>query len=106
MGGRIQSGTAFMLIAVALFIDAIQAILNFLLIGIVINPFIDVIMWMVFGLWFGHVGIKRQASLGMAAVAEFIPIVNSLPIWTGYMIFLIASSKWKSAVQGGDPGAL
>ncbi len=90
---HISSSSAFFLILVAFCLDGIQAILTFLYIGIVVNPILNVFFSMIFFLWMQHIGIKRYLGLTMTGVAEFVPVLNVLPVWTGYMIYVVGTSK-------------
>lgn len=81
------------MIFVALCVDGLQAILTALYIGMLVTPFIDFCAWIGFLLWFQHVGIKRYMGMSMAAVAEFVPFLNAFPIWTGYIVYMIVSSR-------------
>lgn len=87
-----------MMAFVAVCVDGLQAILSLLFVGIVLNPFIDVIAWIVFAIWFYHLGIKKYAGLTFAGIVEFIPVINTFPVWTGYIGSMIAITKLKQAL--------
>lgn len=93
--GLIESGTAAMMFAVAFVIDMFQAILDFLLIGMFISPFVDLVAALIFGIWFFHKNVKAGMGVFATAILEFIPGVNAIPGWTGYVTYKIITSRKK-----------
>ncbi len=91
--GTIGSGTGFMMIAVALIIDGLEAVLSFFLIGLLVNSFIDLIAALIFGIWFSHHGVRSGLGIAGTAAVEFIPGLNALPVWTGYIVYKVFSSR-------------
>jgi len=86
---RIGTLTATAMTTVALFIDGLQALLTFLIIGFIINPLIQIFAWILFYLWFHFNDVKmlegglRKAILFFGGgILELIPIINALPVWT------------------------
>lgn len=96
---RISSGDAGILISVAIFYDAMQAILNLIpLIGNAIAWVMSIIAWLTFYIWFKIKGVSFQDAkyykkLLLGGLIEAIPIVNFLPSWTITVIRLIRESR-------------
>ena len=106
--GHIGTATAFMMIAVAFIFDAVGALLDLLLLGAFMSPVIDFVAAMVFGMWFSANGVSLMSHkrfLGFAAtiVVEFFPFINSLPAWTGFIVYSIIKNRAKAA-QVSMPG--
>ncbi len=88
-----------MLVFAALLVDGLQGLLTLLLIGVVINPFISVMAGIMFWLWFRHLGVKMGIGAAATAIAEFIPVMGSFPVWTGYVLGRIAIAKGKNLLD-------
>jgi hypothetical protein len=90
-------GLAIALVGFGLFIDFIQFVLGLLIIGEFLDSAIDVFAGIVFTFMLSHHGGKilsrRMVSLVTTAIAEFIPIVNLLPLWTLFAIYTIVMDK-------------
>ncbi|KKT40898.1 MAG: hypothetical protein UW28_C0017G0002 [Parcubacteria group bacterium GW2011_GWA2_44_13] len=92
--GRISPIMALFFIMVALLIDGVQAFLNLIIIGIVLNWIVDIFTWLLFYIWLKMLGISMSEAkgmrtmifLGLACGFEFIPLVNALPGWTAFAI--------------------
>jgi hypothetical protein len=82
---RITKTTAAFMIVVAVFFDLLQLLLTVLLIGIVLNPAIDVVAFLTFYLWFKLKGVsltssnKQLIATVSGYIVEIIPILNALP---------------------------
>lgn len=81
-----------MMIAVALVIDGIQLILDLLIIGLLIAPFINAATALIFGIWFSHYGVRflsgrRAWASWSAMLVEFVPGLNAIPTWTAFTIY-------------------
>lgn len=93
---RMGAATATLLILVALGIDGIQAFLNFIVIGVVVNWIVSIVAWLLFYVWLKNLGISRSIApdserkilmfLGLAFGFEILPILNTLPGWTAFAI--------------------
>ncbi|HVU75927.1 MAG TPA: hypothetical protein VHD38_03805 [Candidatus Paceibacterota bacterium] len=92
----IDASTGFLMIAVALFIDGLQALLDFALIGLLLDSFIDLIAGAIFAVWFSHHDVPSGMGIAGTTLAEFIPGFNALPVWTGYVAYKVFTSR----VQG------
>ncbi len=103
----IGGGLAFMLIALALMIDGLQALLTILIIGVVINPLLNILVSIAFALMLGTHGgglVKRRAiSMTTTAIAEFMPIINALPVWTFFTIYTVFMDRLKHVVSNHSP---
>ncbi len=101
----IGNGTAVALIVTALLTDGLQAILTFLIVGIFLNPFIDVVAGFIFYVIMSHHGkalvSRRAVSMVVTALGEIVPIVNALPLWTGFAIYTVVSDRIRHARTGG-----
>lgn len=98
-----------LMLCLAGFFDAIQALLSFFAIGVVISPFISIFAGITFWFWFSVYGIsffdwKRFGALLGGGVAELIPVVDMLPFWIGAVWYIIGTTKIKevaSTIPGG-----
>ena len=101
-GDGISGGTAFMMIAVALVIDGIQAILTFLLIGFIVNPLIS--CFLVAPLFAGWFLLHKVSVLSLKNVGPFFGtlfaenVLGVFPFWTGFVILTCIRSKAKAAI--------
>lgn len=97
---KINKETAFIMVGVALFIDLIVILLNFIPgPGWIIIWLVNVIVWSTFYIWFKVKGVsfstsRRALSLGGGLLIEMIPIIDILPAWTMAVVLIIRSS-WK-----------
>ena len=99
----IGGGLAFVLIALAAVTDTLQALLTFILIGVVLNPIIDVMIAMLFTILLAAHGgglVKRRAiSMVITTIGEIIPGLNALPLWTGFAIYTVVVDKLHHNMQ-------
>ncbi len=86
---RIPKSTATLMLATAIFFDTLQIFLNFILIGIVLNPIlVTPLASLTFYLWYKmrRVGLsdsaKRFSTFALGFLFEIIPILNTLPALT------------------------
>ena len=91
--------TVWLMISVALFFDALQALLTLVFLGWLAGLFATLTFW----LWFRMHGIsfmkpKRLAVFGGSALIEVIPFLSILPAWTLAVGYLALSSKLKEVV--------
>lgn len=94
---RMSAVTATLLILVALGIDGVQAFLNFIIIGIVVNWIVSIVAWFIFYMWLKNLGISMNEaggarvliSLGAAFGLELLPLINFLPGWTAFAILTV-----------------
>src|SRR3990167_4763114 len=84
----LSSITIAFMISVALFYDAIQAIIQIIpILGQILSSLIGIFAFLTFYLWFKLKGFnfatpKRAGYLGGGLLVELIPILNILPAWT------------------------
>lgn len=100
-GARIGAATATLLVLIALGIDGVQAFLNFIVIGVVVNWIIDIFAWLLFFVWLKNLGISGNIArdserrilmfLGLAFGFEILPILNTLPGWTAFAIGVVVN---------------
>lgn len=88
--------TIGLMVTVALFLDVLQVLLNFLLMGWLVPIFFYGIFW----LWFRMRGLsffslKRAPTLGIGAVIELIPWVDDLPMFTFTVVRIALDYKIK-----------
>ena len=104
------SNTEWGLVIGALFmIDGVQVGLDLFVIGLIINRFVDIFVWLSFGLYLQLRGEslanpKRLIGLVVTFLGEEIPAADALPFWglDGlYNMFLSKSDKILSQVPGG-----
>jgi hypothetical protein len=103
----LKSHTVTLMIATALFFDALQAVLTLIFMGWLVGIFAALTFW----LWFRMHGIsfmqpKRLMAFGGASLIEVIPILSALPAWTFAVSYLALSSKIKAVVPGADVAKL
>ncbi|MHB1316603.1 MAG: hypothetical protein ACYCZW_01965 [Minisyncoccota bacterium] len=106
----IPYSTSIYMLLTAGFFDALQAILTLVGIGVIASPIITVFAGLTFWFWFRTYGVsfmswKRILALAGGGVVEMIPVVNILPFWTGYVWYIIETTKISevaSKIPGGD----
>jgi len=71
-------------IFLAIIVDIIEILLYFALIvgGVIGDPIVDAIDWIIFRLIFWYKGAQRVSLFNWASVTEIIPVVNILPLTT------------------------
>lgn len=99
----LKSTTVVLMITVALFFDALQALLTFIFMGWLAGFFAG----LTFYLWFRIHGIsfmkpKRLATFGGTALIEFIPFLSVIPAWTFAVAYLALDSKIKKIIPKSD----
>jgi len=96
---KIDNITTTLMIGTALLIDSVQTLLTLVLIGPFVNWLISIFAWMTFFLWFLLKGVKftnnpkKIFTFMGGSLAEFIPIIASLPIWTCTITMTILTIK-------------
>ncbi len=95
---RISSIEAMLMIGVALVIDLVQAFLEFILVGIVLNPFISIFAALTFWFWFHAKGVsfmsgKKIATSSVSALIEIFPILGGLPALTVGVLAMVSIVK-------------
>ncbi len=89
----IGGGLAFALIATAVLIDLLQALLTFLIIGVVVNPLLNILVGITFSLMLathgGGIVRKRAISMVLTTLGEFFPVINALPLWTAFALYTV-----------------
>ena len=88
-----------LLILVALGIDGLQAFLDLIIIGVVLNWIIDIFAWLLFFIWLKMLGISMADGkgtsalifLGLAFGFELLPILNALPGWTAFAVGVVVN---------------
>ena len=94
---RIGKITGVMMVIVAGFYDALQALLTIFWIGIVFNPIISLWAFFHFFLWFkikglSLVGFKKSGVLAVASILELTP-ASFVPSWVVSTIIIIGISR-------------
>ena len=95
---RISGATSFFMILSAGFMDGLQILLEWLVIGLFINWFIDICVWFLFLLWFKSKGVnlmnfKKGLIFNGLAFLEIIPVVGELPLWILDISVIVAMVK-------------
>ena len=104
---RIGVLNATLLILVALGIDGVQAFLNLIVIGVVLNWLIDIFAWLMFFVWLHLLGISMSEAKGMRTLIflgaafgfEFLPLINTLPGWTAFAIGAVVNEYGSAALE-------
>jgi len=99
----IGNPTLILMFAVAIFFDILQWLLVFIAMGWLAGIFAG----LTFYVWFKMHGQsfmkpKRFLTFGGAFLIESIPIISSLPAWTGAIAILALDSKIKKVAPGLD----
>ena len=123
---RINMIEGILMLMLAAGIDIFQILLDLLIIGIVVNRAVDIVVWLIFYLWFKMKGVSfgfgsgwRQnfkanresllrnplVSIAIAFIIEFFPFIGDLPAWTVAILVILISeyAAWlaaKTAVLG------
>ncbi|MES3005026.1 MAG: hypothetical protein V4690_02860 [Patescibacteria group bacterium] len=90
--GEISKIAWIMLGCIAVLADATQFLLEWLIIGLAVNPIINIYMMMGLNMYWHMKGqkiVSPKKALGSSAafLGEMIPVVAELPLWTGYIIY-------------------
>ncbi len=102
----IGGALAFGLIVFGILIDLLQAILALLLIGELLDPAIDVVAMIGFAIMLhgrGGTLSKRSISYALTSIGEFIPVVDALPLWTLWAIYVVVMDRAKHAMHHEEP---
>ena len=114
MRKRIGAVTAFALIAVAILIDGLQALISLrafipvigLVIAFVLGVVVDILAILLFAIWFSHINVSLMTRypLGFLAtiVLENVPVVNSAPGWTWFVVTTIARERLAEDSSSGE----
>ena len=106
MAGEKEKGlkttTVWLMIGTALFFDALQIVLDFLLMGWLVTIFASMTFW----LWFRFNGIsfmrpKRIAGSLVTIIIDAIPVLGWFA-WTVSISTFVLSKKIQSVVPGAD----
>ncbi len=102
---KISDSEAFLMIGVALFFDALQALFGWVpIIGNVLAALVGIFAFLTFFLWFYTNGIKmltpkRLTSMIGGGIIEMVPYLNILPAWTMVVVYLIGTTKIKEIAK-------
>ncbi len=87
---KLSKGTIAILIGFAVVFDLISAGLDFVVIGFLIDPLIDFIAALFFGICFSHLGksVFSHSPLGFLGtiVGKAVPGVEIIPFWTFFVV--------------------
>jgi hypothetical protein len=92
----LKKHTVVLMIVTALFFDLLQWLLAF----VVMDWLVGIVACPVFVVWFWFYGVKfvspkRLATLGGTFIIEAIPLLSTLPVWTGAVVVIILDHKAK-----------
>jgi len=95
---KIPDWQAPLIFIVAGLYDAVQAFLDFILIGLLFNWAISIWAWLTFFVWFSILGVKfgnpkKSLSLVGSLLIKLIPLLDMLPAWSGMVALIIAQEK-------------
>lgn len=111
---RIGNAASFFLIFAAVLADSLQALIDLLafipLAGVVIafllGIFVDICIIFLFAIWFSHlhVPLMNRYPLEFLAtlVLENVPIVNTAPVWTWFVVKTIAQERLRERLESGS----
>jgi len=95
---RVSKTTGVLMIYTALFIDVLEMLLEWMIIGLVLNYFITIFAGLLFWLWFAIKGVpfwvkpSRLITLGITFLAELIPGLDATgfgEFWTVGILILV-----------------
>lgn len=94
---RLTGNTPILMVFLAVVIDLAQIILDFILIGLVVNRLIDILVLILYFVWFraNKVSFTKMRALiffGLGFV-EFLPALDAFPLWTIDIIAVIITVK-------------
>ena len=97
---KIGMTNAVILLVVAGIVDTIQIVLSLILIGLIVNPIINIFVSITFVVWLHAIGVHMGSATTITRllgtiVGEFIPIVNTLPLWTGFILTTVLANRFK-----------
>ncbi|MFZ2621219.1 MAG: hypothetical protein WAX85_01845 [Minisyncoccia bacterium] len=97
---KIKDTTLFLMIAVALSFDFLQALIGWIpIVGNIMSDLMSVFICLTFVFWFMMVGIKISQKRIMALVGggavEIIPFINILPAWTAVVVYIVGTTRIK-----------
>ena len=90
-----------LMITVAAIFDFTQFVLTLIpFIGWILSPIVSICAWLLFGIWFHHVGVSLFATsriLGTvgAMIGEAVPFINGFPWWTAREVVAVKYEWWK-----------
>lgn len=107
---RIPNHTAVLMLGVAALYDSLQALLATTGVGIVFGPFVTIIAYLHFWLWFklrgvgfldklDRAAIKRLISFWFSGLLEMVPGADALPMIAINTFFLISITKTEDAIK-------
>jgi hypothetical protein len=81
--GGLQRGA---MLVVAAFLDFLQLILTFLIIGLIINTILSFVIFLLFFGWFSANGVNffslKRPQRHLLVLMKLVPGVNAIPLWT------------------------
>jgi hypothetical protein len=92
--GKMQSTV---IVGIAVGVDFVQGLLTISAIGLIVNTFISIFIWLMFWFWFrlngigflnGKVVLKTVAMWG-AGIIELMPVINNIPAWTVSIVIML-----------------
>lgn len=101
-GRELKNHTIALMISTAIFIDVLQWLFAFIFMDWLVGFY----AFLTFFVWFKLYGMKfmtpkRIATMGGAFIIEIIPVLSTLPAWTGAVVILILDSKVKKILPVG-----
>src|SRR3989344_6176203 len=88
---KIADGTLVMLFIVAGLVDALEAILDALVVGVLLNAVVDLIAYVIFYIW-----IPRSVWQSKAWYSFLLSRVPVLPSWIGFIMAVAAYDRGQS----------
>ncbi|MBI2096253.1 MAG: hypothetical protein HYT43_01305 [Candidatus Taylorbacteria bacterium] len=104
---RIGAVGAIFLIGTALVIDGVQILLDLLVAGVAINRVVDIVVGVLFALWFLFIDPKILTNTRVLAaffgtlVGEAIPLVDAAPLWTLDICYVIWQTRREDKGKSG-----
>jgi predicted PurR-regulated permease PerM len=92
------------MIVSAVLVDVFQFLLLIIpFVGWLIGWMASIIATFAFGIWFSHHGVsmmdpKRVLRFLATTLAEFIPVINGIPVWTVTITYTVLQ-EWRSPAE-------
>ncbi len=104
--GQLSIGAGLFLLFIGLIIDGLQFALNWIYIGIIVNPvLLTPLAWLIFAIVLDHNNMsmfsgKRAWAGWLTLGAEFFPGLDGfIPGWTVYAVFLMVAPRVMALAQ-------
>jgi hypothetical protein len=103
---RISNIQGVLMVGVAVVIDGVQFLLNFIpFLGWIFVSLISVFAWLTFFTWYKFNGITftdsilRFITMVAVAIAEVLPVFNSIPAWVASVLIMLVIVRAEDTIH-------